>query len=117
MRSAPQKQPIPTTACWSPSGKGGAIGVSSTSCRAGTGIASSRPGCASAAETIVLDFVKRNMPVSLPTGLNVTRRLSRAGSADEELPRALAGRLRADPLRALDPPVAVAAEHHDVPRR
>src|SRR6059058_3854125 len=31
-RSAPQKQPMPTTACSSPAGNGGAIGVPSTKC-------------------------------------------------------------------------------------
>src|SRR5712691_420180 len=72
MRSAPQKQPRPTTACSRPSGNGGAIGLPSTSCAAGTGIDSSRPGSASSAVIIVLGFVKRNMSVSLPTDRNVT---------------------------------------------
>ena len=61
-RSAPQKQPRPTTATSSPSGNGGAIGVPSTSCAPGTCIASSRPGSASSAVTIVVGLLKRNMP-------------------------------------------------------
>src|SRR3954468_22705855 len=47
MRSAPQKQPMPTTSCSRPSGKGGSSGVPSTSWRDGTGILASRPGSAS----------------------------------------------------------------------
>src|SRR4051794_10176554 len=51
MRSAPQKQPMPTTSDSKPSGNGGVIGVPSTSCRSGTGIAASRPGSASSGAT------------------------------------------------------------------
>src|SRR5690242_19634102 len=49
LRSAPQKQPIPNTACSVPSGKGGCSGRPFTAWCSGTGIDSSRPGRASAA--------------------------------------------------------------------
>src|SRR5947208_15790187 len=52
---------MPTIACSSPSGNGGASGVPRTSCFEGTGIASSRPGSASSAVTIVVGLEKRNM--------------------------------------------------------
>src|SRR6059036_3347244 len=108
-RSAPQKQPIPTTACSSPSGNGGAIGVPSVSCRSGTRIGSSRPGSASSAVTTAVGFEKRCMRVpGYPAGGLRRRR------ADVELARRLAGRLHADALRALDQPVAVAVDLDDV---
>jgi hypothetical protein len=45
-RSAPQKQPMPTTSCSICSGNGGVSGVPSTSWLDGTGIGVSRPGSA-----------------------------------------------------------------------
>src|SRR5436309_3893416 len=109
-RSAPQKQPIPTTACSSPSGNGGAIGVPSVSCRSGTRIGSSRPDSTSSAVTRAVGFEKRCMRVpGYPA-----RGSLRGRRADEELARRLAGRLHADALRALDQPVAVAVDLDDV---
>src|SRR5207247_3361985 len=109
MRSAPQKQPIPTTAYSSPAGNGGAIGVPSVSCRSGTPIGSSRPGSASSAVTSV-GFEKRCMRVpGYPAGSGLCRR-----RADVELARRLARRPHADALRALDQPVAVAVDLDDV---
>ena len=67
IRSAPQKQPMPNTACSRPSGKGGASGVPSTKCLPGTGIFSGRPGSASSGAGIsVLCFEKKSIaPMSL----------------------------------------------------
>src|SRR4051812_37202884 len=56
---------MPTTACSSPSGNGGASGVPRTSCFEGTGLASSRPGSASSAVTIAVGLEKRNMEFRL----------------------------------------------------
>src|SRR5205085_10778344 len=57
-RSAPQKQPIPTTARSSPSGKGGLGGVPSTAWRSATGISALRPGSAPGALTIFVFWPK-----------------------------------------------------------
>src|SRR5262245_54087941 len=61
MRSAPQKQPMPTIACSSPSGNGGRSGFPSTTWAAGTGISSSRPGSASSGEIIRAAFRNVNI--------------------------------------------------------
>src|SRR5512133_4338842 len=74
-RSAPQKQPMPTTSCSMPSGNGGCSGVPSTSCRSGTCIACSRPGSASSGVICSAFFVKRNMLPSLRGGLILTELL------------------------------------------
>ena len=62
MRSAPQKQPMPTTAVCRPSGNGGFRGVPSTKCRSGTGIGSARPGSASSGATMRVFEANRRMP-------------------------------------------------------
>ena len=114
----PRSSRCRTTALSSPSGNGGASGVPSTSWRPGTGIGSPRPGSASSGVTMVVGFEKRNMPISLPIGRNVTRS-SDDGRADEERLGRACRRLHADALRALDPPVAdaVEAEHVTLTRR
>src|SRR6266404_8705420 len=83
MRSAPQKQPIPTIACSSPSGNGGSSGVPRTSWRAGTDIRSARPGRASPAETMCVGLLKRCMPprVRMEAGLRSrAKRCTRPGA-------------------------------------
>src|SRR6478752_4147369 len=61
-RSAPQKQPMPTTAVSRPSGYGGFSGVPSTKCRSGTGIVSVRPGSASSGATMRVFVANKRMP-------------------------------------------------------
>src|SRR4051794_9645529 len=60
-RSAPQKQPIPTTSFCISTGKGCWSGVPRTTWRLGTRIGVSRPGSASSGDTILVFFSKRNM--------------------------------------------------------
>src|SRR3954454_3991499 len=90
-RSAPQKQPMPKTACWCPSGNGGLSDVPSTSWRSGTISGCERPGSARSG-AIIVDFSrKRNMPSMLLRG--TTRkpapvRLARAGASGLTRPSA-----------------------------
>ena len=57
MRSAPQKQPIPTMAISTPSGHGPVSGLPLMKCAAGTGMVwSVRPGRASAGSIITVFF-------------------------------------------------------------
>src|SRR3954453_23756724 len=63
MRSAPQKQPIPTITCSKPSGNGGFSGVPSTAWRSATGISSSQPG--SAEEASIIDVLLRSPNMAL----------------------------------------------------
>jgi hypothetical protein len=60
-RSAPQKQPMPTTIRSNPSGNGGVIGVSRTRWRDVTGIAASRPGSAVSADGSSRDLRRRKL--------------------------------------------------------
>src|ERR1041384_156627 len=64
MRSAPQKQPSPTTAVSRASGSGPFSGVPSTWCLAAVGFGLARPGNASAAVGISSFFLNMNMLIS-----------------------------------------------------
>ena len=85
-RSAPQKQPMPTTSCWKPSGNGPLSGVPSTSWLAGTGISVSRPGSARSGSIIFIFSRNRNTrDSSLKSVLpRVVRRTSPALHGREE---------------------------------
>src|SRR5205823_1998435 len=74
-RSAPQKQPMPNIARARPSGNGGDKRFRFTKCNSGIGIRSARPGNASAADGIVIDFF-----VNMTTYSVRTIRLSGGGN-------------------------------------
>src|SRR5665213_748539 len=80
-RSAPQKQPMPTTIDSNPAGNGGASGVPSTKWRSATGICVSRPPSAVSAVIMRVRSLKRS-----------TIRLMRSGYAAGGPWRAQAGR-------------------------
>src|SRR3954468_19937369 len=84
---------MPTTACSSPSGNGGASGVPRTSCFEGTGIVSSRPGSASSAVTIAVGLENRNMRFRL-LELEVRAVDDAVAQDDQQLPAACPGLLR-----------------------
>ena len=65
MRSAPQKQPSPSTIDSVSSGKGGAIGVPSTAWSPGWTIGVSRPGRASSGAGIVVLWRLKSMVLRL----------------------------------------------------
>src|SRR6266446_4646240 len=71
LRSAPQKQPSPNTACSRPCGYGGCSGRPLTKWLAAVGIGLARPGSASAALGNAVVLRMNNMGF-LPAGTDVT---------------------------------------------
>src|SRR5271167_3883974 len=70
MRSAPQKQPRPKSACCKPDGNGGFRGRALTKCFSGTGSAAERPGNASSGFGISDFFLAKANIADLPAAVD-----------------------------------------------
>src|ERR687887_139017 len=86
LRSAPQKQPMPNTACSAPCGKGGWRAASSTWCLAGTGIFCARPGSAVSRVGISSFFLVENHMGRSPSERLQQEAAARDDVDDEEQP-------------------------------